>query len=136
MLLHSGAYRRVDRSVTTVTDYSPAKDVLFARDMLDGEDLDLWLRAYEHVYRHLPLPDLTVFLRLSPEDCLSRVQARGRDFESGMTLERLARMQQLYETELPNLGQDVRVLDVSGQWRPHEVADAIANLVRMRPVTA
>ncbi len=134
LLLHAGAYRRLDRTSTTVTDYSPAKDVLFARDMLDGEDLELWLRAYEHVYRELPLPDLTVFLRLPPEACLQRVRARGRDFEARMTLERLARMEHLYESELSTLGQDVRVLDVSSQWRPDDVADEIVELVREHPV--
>src|SRR3954452_5775515 len=70
LLLHAGPYRRIDRATTTVTDYSPAKDVLFARDMLDGADLDLWLRTYEHVYRELPLPELVVFFRVGADECL------------------------------------------------------------------
>jgi deoxyadenosine/deoxycytidine kinase len=129
LLLHAGAYRRADRSGTTVTDYSPAKDVLFARDMLYSEDLDLWLRAYHHFYRELPLPDLTVFLRLPPEECLRRVRRRGRDFEARMTMERLQRMQSLYESNLESLGQDVAVLDVRRGAQPDDVADAIVSLV-------
>jgi deoxyguanosine kinase len=129
LLLHAGAYRRVDRSLTTVADYSPAKDVLFARDMLRGEDLDLWLRTYRHVYRDLPLPDVVVFLRLPPEECLKRVQSRGRDFESRVTVERLSRMEALYENELDGLGQRVDVLDIQPGWEPDDVADAIVSRI-------
>src|SRR3954452_24806790 len=80
LLLHAGPYRRIERGRVNVTDYSPAKDVLFARDMLGGEDLDLWMRTYEHVYRDQPLPDAVVFLRVSPDECLRRARQRGRAF--------------------------------------------------------
>ena len=135
LLLHAGPYRRIDRADTTVTDYSPAKDVLFARDMLEGEDLDLWLRAYRHVYRDLPMPDVAVFLRVSHEECLKRAQQRGRAFEAGMTLERLQRMQGIYEANLATLGQKVLSLDVRANWQPDDVAEAIVALLREQMVT-
>jgi deoxyadenosine/deoxycytidine kinase len=130
LLLHAGAYRRISRRETTLADYSPAKDVLFAKDMLGGKDLDLWLGVYDHVYKELSLPDLVIFLRVPAEECLQRVRKRGRDFEVQMTLDRLRRMQSLYESHLNDLGRRVLTLDIEPHEDSHEVADAIASIAR------
>lgn len=130
LLLHSGAYRRADRERVTVADYSPVKDVLFARDMLAGDDLDLWLRTYGHVYRGVGLPDVAVLIRVPAAECLRRVRERGHEFEQAMTLDRLQRMEALYERHLADLGADVLTFDVALGQGPEQVADELAAVIR------
>jgi deoxyadenosine/deoxycytidine kinase len=49
LLLHANAWRSIDRSATTVTDFTPVKDLLFARDTLADEDLRLFEAIYERL---------------------------------------------------------------------------------------
>jgi deoxyadenosine/deoxycytidine kinase len=130
-MLDASTWRSNSRSScwTTITDYSPAKDVLFARDMLLGEDLDLWTRTYEHVYRDFAQPEVVIYLRVSAEECLRRVAGRGREFEANMTLERLQRMEALYEGHLDALGTEVITLDVHPGQDAETVADAVVAVV-------
>jgi deoxyadenosine/deoxycytidine kinase len=126
LLLHAGAYRRIDRSRTTIADFSPAKDVIFAEDLLAPADFELWLGVYDRLYAELPPPDLVVFLRLPPEVCLERIGTRGREFEHGLTLGRLQRLEQLYEQNLDGLADRTVVLDLTAEECPDQVAGAVA----------
>src|SRR4051812_49406922 len=69
LLLHSSAWRRLDRSQTTVTDFSRYKDVLFAKDMLGDkpEDYALFADVYRRLYDGYLGADVVVYLRASPE---------------------------------------------------------------------
>jgi deoxyadenosine/deoxycytidine kinase len=107
LLLHFGAYRKIDRQALTIADYSPVKDLFFAWDMLTGGDRAVFEQTYEHLYSHHPRPDVVLFLDLSPEECLQRTQARGRSFEGGLDLERLRRMHELYLAHRNELGDKV-----------------------------
>jgi deoxyguanosine kinase len=129
LVIHFGGYRLLDREGISVSDFSPVKDLLFAWDMLKGEDLEVFERAYERFYADHPLPDVVLILDLPPEECLARVRRRGRDFEQGMTLERLERMHALYREHETSLGQQIVRLDVPPHLRRDEVTDLLlANL--------
>jgi deoxyadenosine/deoxycytidine kinase len=130
LLLHAGAYRRIDPNALTVSDYSPFKDVLFAEEMLNGNELDLWTKTYEHVYANLDPPELVIFLRVPLEECLRRIRGRGRDFEAGLTIDRLDQLSKRYEESLSELGDRVNVLDVEPGRDADSVAGSIAQVIR------
>jgi deoxyguanosine kinase len=132
LLLHAGAYRRIDRAALTISDYSPFKDVLFAREMLIGSHLDLWMDVYGHVYSELALPDLVIFLSVPPEVCLRRVHARGRDFETRLTIERLEGLAARYEAHLADLGQEIAVIQIEEDQDADYVAGRISEIVLKR----
>jgi deoxyadenosine/deoxycytidine kinase len=137
LVLHAAAYRaRVEREGDLVSDYSPVKDVLFARDMLSAEALQVFLATYEGLYRD-PLPDLVIYLALDAEHSLARVQRRSktnetRTFEAGLTLERMQRMYELYTTHSSQLGKCVVMVDVDEEMSPEQVTDAALKVVRER----
>ncbi len=81
--------------------------------MLRGADLHLFEEAYRRLYANYPRPEVAVYLRLPPIECLRRVRARGRPFEAGLTLDRLQRMSDLYERHAAELAENVLTLDVS-----------------------
>lgn len=137
LIVHANPYRRLDRSLVTICDFSPAKDELFAEDMLRGDDLKLFREVYARIYRGYPLPDVTTYLRVEPELCLERVRQRMRSnprraYEAGLTLERLRRMEQHYEDGFSRLGQQNFVCDVSPETGPQEVADLVAGALKKR----
>ena len=135
LVVHANPYRRLDRDSLTVCDFSPAKDELFAEDMLGGTDLELFRQVYSRTYHGHALPEIAVYLRLEPELCLERVARRmredvGRAFEAGLTLERLQRMQERYEQALERLGQRTFVVDVELDLDRHAVAGTVVERLR------
>ena len=133
LVVHANPYRRLDRGSLTVCDFSPAKDELFAEDMLKTDDLGLFRDVYSRIYAAYPLPEIAVYLRAAPELCLERVAERMRQdprraFEAGLTLDRLRRMQERYDQALSRLGQQTVVVDVN----PELDRDAVARKVGER----
>lgn len=139
LVVHANPYRRIDRDAQTICDFSPGKDVLFAEDMLSGEDLSLFMRTYEHVYRDHPAPDAALLLDLPPAACLERVEARrlsdpSRSFEAGLTLERLQRMAERYAKafELPAgvLGQRQIRVSLAPELSPQAAAGVLRDVLQ------
>jgi len=138
LLLHSSAWRRLDRAVHNVTDFAPYKDVLFADDMLqDADEHRVFMAVYDRLYAGFSAPDVVVYLKGDPELALVRARARGREFEQGLTYDRLARMKRRYEERLPRLGKRCFQLELDpllecaqtlDESTAH-VADAIARLL-------
>jgi deoxyguanosine kinase len=135
LLVHANAYRRIPRGSRTICDFSPVKDQLFAEDMLSGAELNFFLDAYRFVYQDHPRPDVALYLRADPALCLERVRKRlehdpGREFELGMTLERLVRMRDRYESALDRLGDKCLVYDLVAARTEEQVAADLATILR------
>jgi deoxyguanosine kinase len=126
LLLHANAWRNIDGSQRTVTDFTPVKDLLFARDTLsNAEDLALFERAYERLSLGSPAADVVIYLQGTPELALQRVRIRyeadaHRHFEKSMELERLRRIEHQYELHLDQLGETVHTVDLDALLVPSE----------------
>ncbi len=125
LLLHVAGYRRLDAARLSISDFSPVKDLLFAEEMLSGDDLAAFEAVYARLYEGCSGPDVVVYLDLSPADCLTRVQERGRDFEQGLTVDRLEAIQQRYFGRLDELGTEVIRIPIDLGVAPDEVARRI-----------
>src|ERR1700761_76684 len=68
----------------TVSDFSLAKDPLFARLTLDDAEYQLYARIYDHVRPQAPVPDLVIYLQAGVGTLVSRVKRRGHAMESGI----------------------------------------------------
>jgi deoxyadenosine/deoxycytidine kinase len=67
-----------------IADYTFAKDALFARINLSGDDLVLYRRLHDALAEKIPRPDLTVYLRAPTPVLLQRIARRGRAYERQM----------------------------------------------------
>ena len=65
----------------TVSDYVFDKDFIFASLNLRGDEWTLYRELYAQLKPRLPQPDLTVYLRATPDLLLQRIAKRGRPFE-------------------------------------------------------
>jgi deoxyguanosine kinase len=80
----------------TVSDYFISKCQIFAKNNLNKDEYDLFLKMFEIVQGACPTPDLLVYLYLGVDDLQENIRKRGRDYERQITNEYLSRIQQQY----------------------------------------
>jgi len=116
---------KLDDGVTVLVDRYVLSSIAYqmAEPGVDGE----WVAAINREARD---PDLTVFLDVPPEECLSRMEASRWRAELYETEERLERVYQNYTAAIEDLrehGQDVRVVD--GTRPIPDVTEAVVSIV-------
>jgi len=114
VLIHYHQISRVvaKRQKTMVTDFTLAKDLLFGRMNLEGDDRKLFLSVYNH-FASLSSPP-TVLIKLDASDDLlwQRVQFRDRPFERSMPRDYLSRLNREYD-DIASLSRAGRVITLS-----------------------
>jgi deoxyguanosine kinase len=85
-------YHQQRRGVTAIlesgrslfSDYTFAKDSLFARINLKGDELETYNNLHAALAEKIVLPDLLVYLRASTDTLMQRIAARDRSYERNM----------------------------------------------------
>jgi len=72
------------RGESLITDYTFAKDALFARINLMGDELEMYYRVHDALAEKIPLPNLIVYLRADIEVLMQRIASRDRPYERNM----------------------------------------------------
>jgi deoxyguanosine kinase len=80
-----------------ISDYTFAKDSLFARINLQGDELDMYDRVHEALGEKIPEPDLIVYLRADTGVLMQRIAQRDRSYERNMEHDYIDRLNQAYE---------------------------------------
>jgi len=80
----------------TVSDFTLAKDPLFARLTLDDAEYQLYRQIFDHVKPQAPAPDLVIYLQASVNVLVSRVRKRGNPIESGIDEDYLRKLSEAY----------------------------------------
>ena len=65
-------------------DYTFAKDALFARINLKGDELDMYYKVHEALAEKIQKPDLLVYLQASTDILMQRIALRDRPYERQM----------------------------------------------------
>ena len=116
-----------------VSDYTFAKDRLFARQNLAGDELATYERLHAALAENVVVPDLIVYLYADPAVLMERIAVRDRAYERGMSREYIEGLAAAYErfareyTEAPILRIDTNRLDYVR--RPEDLA-AVVQRVR------
>ena len=79
-----------------VSDFTFAKDALFARMTLDDEEYRLYLQIHAHLARETPEPDLVIWLQADPQTLLRRIERRGIAMERRITADYLRTLSDAY----------------------------------------
>ena len=80
----------------TVSDFTLAKDPLFARLTLDDAEYQLYRQIYEHMKPQAPVPDLVIYLQASVNTLIGRVKKRGNPIETGLDEDYMRRLSEAY----------------------------------------
>lgn len=65
-------------------DYTFAKDALFARINLKGDELDMYYKVHEALAEKIQKPDLLIYLQASTDTLMQRITLRDRPYERQM----------------------------------------------------
>ncbi|MBN1231172.1 MAG: deoxynucleoside kinase [Anaerolineales bacterium] len=74
----------LDSGHNLITDYTFAKDSLFARINLEGDELEMYYKVHEALAEKIANPDLIVYLRADTEVLMQRIAMRDRTYERNM----------------------------------------------------
>ncbi len=108
---HQTIQQRLDDGQSVISDYIFAKDPLFARLTLQGDELAMYQRVYEALAERLPRPSLIVYLRASPDTLMYRIALRDRPYERNMSRAYIEALCRAYD-ELFAQPWDVPVLTI------------------------
>jgi deoxyadenosine/deoxycytidine kinase len=79
-----------------VADFLINKDRLFAQITLDKDEFQLYEKVYQQLTIDAPTPDLVIYLQAPVDVLSSRIQARGIDFEQGVSHQYLESINEAY----------------------------------------
>lgn len=85
-----------------VADYMFSKDSIFAKLNLFGDELTTYMRGYNALNEHLPIPDLVIYLTADIDTLMKRISKRGREYEEEMKREYITELAHLYEDFFSN----------------------------------
>jgi deoxyguanosine kinase len=80
--------RTIHEIITTgknlFADYTFAKDALFAKINLKGDELDMYYKVHEALAEKIEKPDLLVYLQATTDTLMQRIALRDRPYERQM----------------------------------------------------
>ena len=112
-----------------ISDYTFAKDRLFARLNLGDDELTMYERVHAIMAEKISTPDLVVYLQADTDTLMERIAVRDRSYERGMSRNYLDSVRLAYErfftryTEAPVLAMDTNNLNVVRH--PEDLAQAL-----------
>lgn len=119
---------------TLIADYTFAKDALFARINLHGDEMDMYQRVHEALAERIPPPDLIVYLKAETEVLMQRIAQRDRPYERQMDRAYIDQLNGAYEDFLRQPLHGVAVLPIDTNHlnfvHSREDLDLIAQRVR------
>jgi len=119
---------------TLIADYTFAKDALFARINLHGDEMVMYQRVHEALAERIPPPDLIVYLRADTEALMQRIAQRDRPYERQMDRAYIDQLNGAYEDFLRQPLHGVAVLPIDTNLlnfvHSREDLDFIAQRVR------
>jgi deoxyadenosine/deoxycytidine kinase len=82
----------------TVADYLFAKDTIFAGINLNAHEGELYRQIFELLDKHIPRPDLVIYLEARPEVLLKRIRKRGIDYERSISKDYLEKLTEAFRS--------------------------------------
>jgi len=95
-----------------ITDYTFAKDALFARINLDGDELEMYYNVHDALAEKIQLPELIVYLQASTDVLMQRIARRDRTYERQMERDYIDTLNTAYEDFFDDYFKGVPVLRI------------------------
>jgi len=92
-----GVSQILDEGKNLFSDYTFAKDGLFARINLEGDEYDMYCRVHEALAEKIHMPDLLVYLQADTDTLMQRIAQRDRPYERNMDTAYIDLLNQTYD---------------------------------------
>lgn len=108
------------RGRSAVQDRTIYEDSIFARmlaeaDLMDERDYRTYVELFRHMSNFMCRPNVIVYLDVPPEVSHQRIGTRGRDIETGISLEYLEALYQGYQEFIDDIARTTPVIRVDYQ---------------------
>ena len=115
-----------------VQDRTIYEDAIFAKTLvnaglMDERDYRTYLELFRQMSNFMCRPSVIVYLDLSPETSMERIQMRSRGVESGITMDYLRGLHAEYESFIGEISRSVPVIRVS--WEKFRDASEMAAVI-------
>jgi deoxyadenosine kinase len=115
-----------------VQDRTIYEDAVFARTLveqglMEERDYRTYLQLFRHMSNFMCRPNVIVFLDLSPESSMARIEERSRGVESGISMEYLRALHTAYADFIQDVSRTVPVIRVS--WEEYRDAEEMAEVI-------
>ena len=115
-----------------VQDRTIYEDAVFAKTLvdqglLDERDYRTYLDLFRHMSHFMCRPNVIVYLDLSPESSMQRIQERNRGVESGIELAYLQALYREYERFIAEISRTVPVIRVN--WEQYRDVEEMAAVI-------
>lgn len=102
----------LSQSKNLITDYTFAKDALFARINLVGDELEMYYNVHDALAEKIQLPELIVYLQASTDVLMQRIARRDRPYERQMERAYIDTLNIAYEDFFDDYFKGVPVLRI------------------------
>jgi deoxyadenosine kinase len=115
-----------------VQDRTIYEDAIFAKTLvnaglMDERDYRTYLELFKQMSNFMCRPSVIVYLDLSPETSMERIQMRSRGVESGITMEYLHGLRDEYESFIGSISKQIPVIRVA--WEQFRDAAEMAEVI-------
>ena len=93
------------RTKPVVSDYTQAKDPIFARVLLNQREVELYERLSNGLDVSVSRPDLTVYLDATDDVLLDRIRRRNRPYEASIDAKYLDALREAYARHHNSIGK-------------------------------
>lgn len=116
-----------------VQDRTIYEDAVFAKTLvrqglMDGRDYQTYVELFKHMSNFMCRPNVIVFLDLSPESSMKRINQRSRNVESGIELSYLEALHEEYQLFINDIARTVPVIRVN--WEEYHDASEMAEVIK------
>lgn len=108
-----GVPRTLADGRSLITDYTFAKDALFASINLQGDELEMYYRVHEALAEKIPLPNLIVYLKADTSVLMQRIAMRDRHYERNMDVNYIDQLNRAYDRFFTDYQQGPEVLVIN-----------------------
>jgi deoxyguanosine kinase len=102
----------LDAGKSLLSDYTFAKDSLFARINLKGDELEMYQRVHEALAEKIVMPDLLVYLSADTDVLMQRIALRDRSYERNIERSYIEELNRAYEEFFSRPYDDTPVLTI------------------------
>jgi 2-amino-4-hydroxy-6-hydroxymethyldihydropteridine diphosphokinase len=110
-----------------INDYVFGKELIYARRLLDAQQLALYQEIHPPFAEQVTAPVLVIYMRDSAQNCLQRIHSRNRPYEQQIELQFLSQLDYDYE-QLFKLWKSCPVIRISTSQSAD--VDCIANQIK------
>jgi len=115
-----------------VQDRTIYEDAVFAKTLvnaglMDPRDYRTYLSLFRNMSNFMCRPNVIVYLDLSPESSMQRIQQRSRDVESGISMDYLQGLRAEYESFISDISRTVPVIRVN--WEEYRSVEQMVEVI-------